>query len=734
MLFGDGHKVAQMTEFHRAYYIFTQKDGLSADLVWCAYEDREGNVWIGTTAGLDCFSESKVTPISVREGLLFDHNLELQSAADGDVWAGTDSSGLEKIGNLGQKCIKFSPANALSGGTLTMYCFYKTPAGDVLMGTGSGVSEIQPDRYGSVALPGTDKLKRVKAITCDPSGALWLGDSDQGFFRYSSNRLEAMLPLQIERGTQGAAACTDAAGRVWLCRFNMTENGSLGCYENGQFRWYTAQDGLFSGGVRILMNDSNGQVWAAGRGGLSRFSNGRFQTLTRRNGLPDDDIFALLQDHSGYFWIASGSGLFRVNHSELERACDNNSSKITGEQFGREDGLRGFIRGLAVNTGGRAGATVDTDGRFWFATSEGLAVLDPAHIPLSPLAPKVHIEQVIASGKSYPALDHLELPIGTRSCEFDYVCLSFISPAKVRYQCRLDGSEVNWTDAGAGRQAFYSNLKPGKYIFHVRACNNDGVWNEAGAAIPFSIAPSLYETPWFIALITAVAGLALFGLHRLRVARLAASMRLQLEAQVKERKRIAQELHDTLLQGFTGLGLKFDALANSLPPAMEIVKTQIQKLLDQSDQYLTEARRSVWELRSATLESHEDLSRALPKAVERALEGTGVELYFSVAGTARMLDKTVENNLLRICEEATANAVKHGHPTRIEVILEFKPEEVVLLIRDNGNGFDLKTLERSKDGHFGLSGMKERAESMSGKLILNSQPGRGTELFVTARA
>jgi signal transduction histidine kinase len=209
---------------------------------------------------------------------------------------------------------------------------------------------------------------------------------------------------------------------------------------------------------------------------------------------------------------------------------------------------------------------------------------------------------------------------------------------------------------------------------------------------------------------------------------------LQLAAQQNERKRIAQELHDTLLQGFTCIALKLDALTNGLPPALAKTREQLQTILEQTDEYLAEARRSIWKLRSATLETTKDLPRALAKASERALAGTGIQLHFSVRGPGRRMQSILEDHLLRICEEAVANAAKHARPTRIEVALEFNPEAVQLCVRDDGCGFDPARSEAVKDGHFGLLGIKERVDVLSGTLLIDSARGRGTALFVTVPA
>ena len=208
-------------------------------------------------------------------------------------------------------------------------------------------------------------------------------------------------------------------------------------------------------------------------------------------------------------------------------------------------------------------------------------------------------------------------------------------------------------------------------------------------------------------------------------------LRLQLAAQQEERRRIAQELHDTLLQGFTGIGMKLDALATSLPPALSKAKEQLRQALEQMDQCLGETRRSIWNLRSPTLEGTEDLSRALLTASQRGLAGTTIGVSFSVQGAPRKIGNVLEHHLLRICEEALANVVKHAHATRVAVVLDFTSREVQLQIRDNGRGFEPISWEVSKRGHFGLLGIKERVASLFGMLSVDSATGRGTRLLVT---
>jgi len=713
---------------------FTQKDGLSSDTVNTVFQDREGNIWVGSNEGLDCFQENIITAYSVREGLPFDQSPTLATGPDGSIWAG-NSQGIAQLPPDGSKFVNRADwfnlpmQPGVSGRNL--HCACLTDQGRMLFGTTFGLVELRPD--GNTALVSSEEGKFVDEVLCVSearNGGLWIDGKHTGLSCLYQGKLQT-----VQTPSEISAIFEDSKGRLWLgLRFDAVHIREPG---KSSLDSFTNSHGLIPRGICSIRGDAQGRILMVGEDGISRFENGAFTTISRRNGLPEGRLDTMVTDDNDNYWFGGASAIFRLTPTELDRAFASKSNIVSPEVYNFDDGLRGVIAppGLLLGGSGNPLATKGLDGKLWFSTIKGLAVINPAHIPRNSEPPPVHIQRITAAGKTYTALSQLVFQAGTRSCEIDYVGLAFAKSMKVRYKYKLAGVDLDWTDAGPRRQAFYQNLRGGRnYRFQVLACNCDGVWNEIGDSVEFRILPTFYETAWFPLLCALPVALVVWGLYRLRIAQITARSQQQLEGQIKERKRIAQELHDTLLQGFTGLGLKLDALANSLPPSFEIVKKQIQKLLDQSDQYLTEARRSIWELRSATLESHEDFSKALGEAGARVLAGTGVELSFSVAGTARQLDKRVENNLLRICEEAAANAVKHAQPTRIEVILEFKPREVVLLIRDNGSGFDPKKLVQAKDGHFGLVGMKERAESMSGKLVLNSQPGKGTELVVTARA
>jgi signal transduction histidine kinase/ligand-binding sensor domain-containing protein len=711
---------------------FTRQDQFSADYVHSIFEDREGNIWTGTTGGLDCFAEMKVTALSHREGIPYDANLSIQATPDGNIWAFSTLEGLEKIDLQHRQFTGKGWSPFALAGLSSAFCLYADNGGRVFAGTSRGLGLIQKDEMSQFPLPGGQDLRTVIAITQDRAGGLWLCDHDKGVFRLLEDKLEKVPELNRTTIEYAITAHGDQVGRVW---FGYAYGGIV-CYNQGQIQRFSSREGLFSGQVRTVFTDDKGRVWAAGDGGLSQFENGRFITLTRENGLADDDIYAILEDDDEFFWIAGVHGLFRAPIAQLEEACQGRIRAVHGELFEVQDGVRGVVHHAATATQGLcySVATKAPDGKLWFSTSAGLTVVDPRHIPKNQVPPAIHIEQVIAAGKTNRALGPLRFPVGTKDCELDYVGLTFADPSRVRYEYKLDGYDQDWVKAGARRQAFYSNLGPKSYRFRVRARNNDAVWNESGAIAEFSIAPAVYETAWFPAVCLAACVAGLFGMYRLRLRRVASRMELQLAAEQNERKRIAQELHDTLLQGFTGVGLKLDALTNSLPASLDATKKQFQKTLEQIDQYLTEGRRSVWKLRSPTLERAEDFPKALEKASRRALEGTAIPLSLSVQGQPRKLKEFFEDNLLRICEETVANSVKHGRPTQIEVTLLFNCKDVQLRVQDNGCGFDTKHRENSKQGHFGLVGIQERVQSMRGRFYLESRPDAGTDIVVTIPA
>jgi signal transduction histidine kinase len=319
----------------------------------------------------------------------------------------------------------------------------------------------------------------------------------------------------------------------------------------------------------------------------------------------------------------------------------------------------------------------------------------------------------------------VRLPPLVRDLDIDYTALSLIAPEKIRFRYKLEGRDRDWQNVGNRRQAFYNDLPPRDYRFRVVASNNSGVWNEAGDSLAFSIAPAYYQTNWFRVLMAVVVLAMLWGLYRLRLYQIAREFDAQLNGRVEERLRIARELHDTLLQSFHGLMLRFHVVSKLLQEGK--AKEQLEKALEHADDAIAEGRSAVYDLRSSTTATSE-LSEAL-NAVgnELATEDTA-EFGFVVAGPPRDLHPIIRDELYRISREALRNAFKHAHARHIEAEINYEERVFRLRIRDDGDGIPVEILEQGVPGHYGLSGMRERAREVGADLTIWSRAGAGTEI------
>src|SRR5262249_48425994 len=377
-----------------------------------------------------------------------------------------------------------------------------------------------------------------------------------------------------------------------------------------------------------------------------------------------------------------------------------------------------------------------SDGRLWFLPFDGVSIVDPRHLPFNKLPPPVHVEQVIVDHKTYdsasPPNGVLPLPPLVRDLQIDYTALSLARPAKGRLRYKLEGWDPDWQDVGNRRQAFYSNLPPRDYRFRVTACNNSGVWNEAGASLDFSVDPAYYQTAWFrfasVAALLAVAA----ALYRLRLRQVTRQMRLRLDARHEERERIARDLHDTLLQSVQGLVLKFDAVARKLPPD-EAARQAIEETLDRADQVLAEARDRIRTLRAD--ESVVDLPAAFQRVAEEASRDGAPAFTSVVEGRTRELDPLVRAEAYSIGREALINAITHSGGRHVEMEITYDHRQFRLRGRDDGRGIDPEVLGKGgRSGHWGLQGMRERAQRIGAHLDLWSRPGAGTEVELTIPA
>jgi signal transduction histidine kinase/ligand-binding sensor domain-containing protein len=707
--------------------VFTKSDGLSGDISCSIFEDAEGNVWVATTGGLDRFRTLPVATVSRKQGLSSDSASSVIAATDGSIWVGTHD-GLTRWKN--GKTTIFRRASGLPDDVVqSLFYDYRER---IWASTGHGLAYLSGERF--VAVDGLPD-EEVYSIAGDNRDNLWLS-GNKGLSHLLAGRLVEHFPWSaLGRQEHAVAILSDQAG-IWLSFWG----GGVSYWNGGQIRAsYTAADGLGSGAVNGLEFDRDGALWAATSGGLSRIKEGRIATLTTRNGLPCDSVHLTIQDDDRALWLYTACGLVRIARTELNAWIADPKRRIETTMLDASDGVRLHPRrpafyGPSVAKSG--------DGKLWFLMGEDdVQVVDPRHLSLNKLPPPVHIQQIVADrqirwqnlpGKT---VSNLRLPPQTRDLSFDYTALSFVQPEKVHFKYKLEGQDPDWREVINEREAQYSNIAPGSYRFRVLASNNSGVWNETGASLDFSIAPAYWQTAWFRALCVAAMLALLWVVYRLRMRQLAHEFDVKLEARVDERTRIARELHDTLLQSFNGLLLRFRTVHALFSKSPDEARTILENALDETRQALTEGRQAVQGLRSTAVETHEFSEAIQTLAEELANDPThsgGAEVRLNIEGTVRTLRPPIRDEIYRIASEALRNAFRHAEAGRIEVQLSYDEKSFELRVRDDGKGIDPKFLtDEGPAGHFGLHGMRERAQQIGGQLTVWSAPASGTELVLS---
>jgi signal transduction histidine kinase len=419
--------------------------------------------------------------------------------------------------------------------------------------------------------------------------------------------------------------------------------------------------------------------------------------------------------------LPSQCGLVAIASEELRKWWASAESVVNVRFFDILDGAQ------PSNPPFRSAASRSLDGRLWFASEDVLQMIDPAHLARNPVPPPVHVEHVVADRKNYWAQEGLRLPPQTRDLEIDYTALSFVVPQKVRFRYMLEGRDISWQEPGARRQAFYNDLGPGKYRFRVIACNNDGVWNENGATLDFSIAPAWFQTKWFLGLCLLSSVFLIWALYRLRLQQIHKSLSARFNERLAERTRMARELHDTYLQTIQGSKLVADnALKKSDDPErMRRAMEQLSVWLGQATQ---EGRAALNSLRTSTTQKN-DLAEAFKRATEECRLLGHIEVSFSVTGDSKEMHPVVRDEIYRVAYEAIRNACTHSRGSRLEVELKCG-HDLALHVKDDGVGIDPTIGDHGKEGHFGLQGMRERVARIGGKLTVASSPSFGTEITV----
>jgi signal transduction histidine kinase/ligand-binding sensor domain-containing protein len=679
---------------------FPANDPLASEVILSMFEDREGDIWLGSESnGLTVLRDPKVTTFTANAGLTDDLVRCVYQDRAGVIWLGTNA-GLTKM--AGGKVSRFTVEDGLSSNLV--FAIGETAAGDLLVGTQDGLNVIHNRSVKLLTTADGLADDLVRSLHTDTDGSIWIG---------------TRRGLTVLRGsTFHTYTKADGLGDDFVGALTRTRDGSLWV---GTLRGVTRiKEGRFktfgSNIVTALHEDSSGVLWIGTQdGGLQSMRNGEMVRYSATLGLPAS-IYSLIEE-GAFIWMTSKSGIFRVAKSEFAAP----GAELAIAQYGTADGMR-------VNEcseGGHPAAWRAKDGTLWFATLRGVSTIDSRAANSRGLAPSVAIESLSVDGSAVDAKMAENIPPGHDRLSFEYTGISFISPQRVRFQYKLEGFDRAWVNAGTRRAAYYTSLAPGQYRFKVTARANDGEWSKAEATLTFRLLPRFYQTYWFYSMVVAALGLSIYLFYRWRLSLVEA----RFHAVLGERNRIAREIHDTLAQGFVAVSLQLELLARKLENTPADVTALIKQIRDSVQNGLSDARRSIWELRSQGSEDLDFRARLLKMATD-ITDRSAVKMQYEVLGTYRALPEKIESELLKIGQEALTNVVRHANARLVKIDLAYEDKLVRMTIADDGGGFENNVNSSGPEGHFGLRGMRERAAAIDAELHIKSRLGEGTQIDV----
>ncbi|GAB3256839.1 sensor histidine kinase [Chitinimonas naiadis] len=715
----DGVEMMQANPGPQPPLNFGLPQGLSGDTGTALLADREGNVWVGTQLGLDRFRENKLSryPISTS----FNEALPLVVGRDGVIW--TDRQIITDPALPPQPYDK----TPVTGDNYSRAQFMDTQ-GRLWTHYSDALTRVEKTAQGYVSTvippppPPDDSSVGSEGLGIDGEGTLWVTFGHKLFCKKNDGIwLRKCGHKDVAKGGYNTVY-VDTDGSIWFG----SAQSALIMISKGKLRTFGPPDGLELGMVLQLYRQGK-TLWVSGENGLAYFDGQRFHSVLGRGDEAFVSTSGITTSDDGDLWLNSGLGIFRIPHAEQVRALADPAYRVNFSRLGYEDGLLG-----ASPQSGNIRSAVTAKGKVWFSTTAGLFWIDPTNTLHNDVVPTVVIRGVRANDVSYAAQAGLQLPKGTRQIVIDYTALSLTMPEQMQFRYRLDGFEQEWQTVRNQRAATYTNLAPGDYRFQVQASNNDGVWNETGATLAFSILPTLQQTTWFKCLVIFFIIMLAWLLHRLRLMQMASRVRERLGERLDERERIARELHDTLLQSVQGLVLVFSAAAKRMKPADE--SELLTRALKMADDVIEEGRNRVYDLRQD--DQVGGLFDQLREYGAMLAETHAVEFRHSVIGEPRKLFAIIGEECRAIGKEALANAFQHAAASSIQLQVQYGASELRITISDNGGGIPQDVQQAGgREGHWGLTGMRERASKIKGKLSCSSIPERGTtvQLSVPAR-
>jgi len=689
------------------------------------YVDDEGSTWLGSTAtGLHRVIDATITVHSGTGALTLMGAYSILEDRTGAIWL-NNSGGLKRY-SKGRWTALSSPRIVEPDAVRSIY---EDRAGRLWVGTSSAVGFINRGRYRRYAEDSPFLNDSISAILEDRSGALWFAASS-GLVRSVDGHLTKYTSRDGLSHDRVISLFEDRAGVLWIGTFR-----GLTRFEGGRFRTYREADGFVGNAVRAFHEDADGFLWVGTYdGGLYRIANGRLTRFTRNEGLHDNGVFQILEDPRGFFWMGSNRGIARVSRQELNDVAEGRRNAVTAVAFGPADGLSS----VEVNGGAQPSGLVASDGRLWFPTMGGVAVIDPARFQFRSKPPPAVIEEFRLDGEPVDFAGGVRLA-GGRAFEVRFTAPSFVKPAQVRFRYRVLGLDERWTDAGDRRSISFHGIGPGSYRFEIMAASHDGVWNTTGPHVQIVVVPPFWRTWWFIGLmLTAAASLAFAGHHR-RVLQLRKLHLLQegfsqqlIDSQERERRRVSNEMHDSLGQHLAiirksaraGHAMVMDRAA------VEEAFDEIAALAEQVNAELTEIAYAVRPHQLDTI----GLSKTIETMVRKVGKACDIRLSAEVDFIDHAFPEAAHIHVFRIVQEAVSNIVKHSAATRARVAVSRRPGSVEITVQDDGRGFSGDARDAAGPGGMhgaGLAGIRERARILGGRVDIQSSARSGTTLTVT---
>jgi signal transduction histidine kinase/ligand-binding sensor domain-containing protein len=686
---------------------YRQSDGLTGDFSFMVNEDREGSVWIATTKGLDQFRPAALTTLVAPPGDT--------EAAIGPAHPGSMFWGAAIVDVLSGRAISPAP-RSISDVTV----IYHDPSGGVWFGGRTGLWRYVDQRFMAIPLPDNLSAEHaVQSIALDGEGGLWVSLLRNGVYRLRENLWSHVTNLLAADANTAIEISADSVGRLW---FGYAQANRVQSLDGGQLTTYSESDGLNIGSVAAI-SEINGKIVVGGAEGLEILDGNRFRHLRLADNAPIRLVTGLLQQEGGDVWVNEASGILHIGAEEIRKAQSEPRAEMKFTLYDFRDGVDDMSPAFRP----RPTIVDDGDGYLYFATRTSALFIDTKHLPHNSLRPAVEVESLSDGSKEYLDSEPV-LPANTDKVTIRFTASSLLIPQRVGFRYRLEGIDKAWQQAGsAQRLAVYSRLPPGHYIFSVSASNNDGVWNEEGASVKFTIPPSFVQSLGFKVLCVALAGALLWLFYRIRLQQITVQMRRRLYERLDERMQIARDLHDTFFQGVQGLMLRFNT-ATALLKKDEPARAILDEALRQSDLVMSEGREIMLDLRGAAGKTMA-LAEHLSLIGDECKKTHPADCRVTVIGEPRTLHPIAFEEIHRFGREALTNAFRHAHAKTIEAELHYERNLLRLRVRDDGVGIDPEILNRGfRAGHWGLPGMRERAEKLGGTVEMWSRVSAGTEI------